>query len=89
MHPEQLRIRHFEREFLFNTSRSSGPGGQNVNKVSSKVELRFSIPNSQYLSEEEKALLIRKLAHSLTKEGEWIIHLGGNRKNREQNVLYF
>jgi ribosome-associated protein len=43
MNPEELKQRNFEYEFIFSASRSGGPGGQNVNKVSSKVELRFNI----------------------------------------------
>ena len=53
-----LSGRDFTREFLFSASRSSGPGGQNVNKVSTKVELRFDIPHSILLTEEEKELLL-------------------------------
>ena len=43
MNSEELKNRNFEKEFNFSTSRSSGPGGQNVNKVSTKVELRFNL----------------------------------------------
>ena len=43
MKPEELNTRKFENEFVYSTSRSSGPGGQNINKVNTKVELRFSI----------------------------------------------
>ena len=43
MNPEDLKKRNFENEFIYSTSRSSGPGGQNVNKVSTKVELRFNL----------------------------------------------
>lgn len=56
-------------EFQFITSRSSGPGGQNVNKVNSKVELRFDIQNSLLLSEEQKVLLQEKLATKISTEG--------------------
>jgi ribosome-associated protein len=60
-------------EFTFNTSRSSGAGGQNVNKVNTKVELRFSISNSQILSEGEKSILMEKLASRITTDGELIV----------------
>lgn len=62
-------MQDFTREFEFRTSRSGGPGGQNVNKVASKVELRFHLANSELLSEEQKALLQEKLASYLTNEG--------------------
>ena len=54
--------RDFSSELIFSFSRSSGPGGQNVNKVSTKAELRFHILNSALLSQDEKALLSDKLA---------------------------
>lgn len=56
-------------EFQFLTSRSSGPGGQNVNKVNSKVELRFDIRNSLKLSEEQKGILLFKLATKISTDG--------------------
>ncbi|MCF6184871.1 MAG: aminoacyl-tRNA hydrolase [Bacteroidales bacterium] len=64
-----LRERGFEKEFEFITSRSSGAGGQHVNKTESKVELRFSIDNSVILSENEKSVLKEKLASKINKEG--------------------
>lgn len=60
-------------EIIFQTSRSSGPGGQNVNKVESRVELRFSIPDSQLLSAEQKERLLGKLRSRLTAEGLLLI----------------
>ena len=53
-------------ELQFKAVRSSGAGGQNVNKVSSKVVLSFDLKNSQALSEEEKLRLETKLASRLT-----------------------
>ena len=56
-------------EITFQTSRSSGPGGQNVNKVESRVELRWHLQNSYVLTDEQKTLILEKLAHQLTAEG--------------------
>ena len=50
-------------------SRSSGAGGQHVNKTSSRVEIFWNIPASRALSEEEKARLLERLASKLTTEG--------------------
>lgn len=57
------------KEVIFKTSRSGGKGGQNVNKVSSKVELVFNITNSYFFTEEQKALLQERLTHRLDTEG--------------------
>lgn len=56
-------------EAQFKTSRSGGKGGQNVNKVSTKVELVFDIAASAILTETEKAKLLTKLAVKLDNEG--------------------
>jgi protein subunit release factor B len=55
-------------ELQFQASRSSGAGGQNVNKVSSKVELRFNVVNSQLLDESQKALILQKLKNQINSE---------------------
>lgn len=60
-------------EFFFKAVRSSGAGGQNVNKVSSKVVLSFDLINSKGLTEEEKTLLKTKIATKLTQDGILIL----------------
>ena len=60
-------------EITFQTSRSSGPGGQNVNKVESRVELRWHLLNSQVLTDAQKALILEKLSSQLTAEGLLLI----------------
>lgn len=73
-------------EIHFKAVRSSGPGGQNVNKVASKVVLSFSIPDSNGLTEEEKNILITKLSSKITQENVLIITAEEDRsqlKNKE------
>ncbi len=88
----ELNDRNFQDEFVFQASRSSGPGGQNVNKVSSKVELRFNIAESALLNDDEKAILAEKLANKLNKSGELVLVAQTDRsqlKNRETVIDKF
>ncbi|TBO39937.1 alternative ribosome rescue aminoacyl-tRNA hydrolase ArfB [Pedobacter kyonggii] len=61
------------RSVTFKTSRSGGKGGQNVNKVSSKVELIFDLETAFYLDEDEKTRLKEKLENRLDAEG--LLHI--------------
>ncbi|AOW09108.1 alternative ribosome rescue aminoacyl-tRNA hydrolase ArfB [Flavobacterium gilvum] len=61
-----MEIQTILSEVKYKAVRSSGAGGQNVNKVSSKVVLTFGLLNSQGLSDEEKLLLENKIANRLT-----------------------
>lgn len=58
-----------QKEVSYKTSRSGGKGGQNVNKVSTKVELLFDINSSALFSDEEKLLLNKKLQTRFNKDG--------------------
>ena len=58
-----------ESEITFTASRSGGPGGQNVNKVSSRVTLSFDVPASTALSEEQKRKITGRLATRINKDG--------------------
>ncbi|WP_461451775.1 alternative ribosome rescue aminoacyl-tRNA hydrolase ArfB [Mucilaginibacter sp.] len=58
-----------QKEVFYKTSRSGGKGGQNVNKVSTKVELLFSINNSTLFIDDEKLLLNEKLQTRFNKDG--------------------
>lgn len=60
-------------ELVFNATKSSGPGGQHVNKVSTRIELRFDVPGSQLLLEEEKEIIQHKLSSRISKEGILIL----------------
>lgn len=72
-------------EFEFTYARSSGPGGQNVNKVNSKAVLRWSPTLSPNVPEDVRARFLSRYASKLTTEGELVIHSERYRDQR-QNV---
>ena len=74
-------------ELQYKAVRSSGAGGQNVNKVSSKVVLSFDLKNSQALSEEEKTLLENKLASRLTSEQILILNCDEDRSQLKNKAI--
>jgi len=87
-----IKQRDFYPEFVFSAVRSSGAGGQNVNKVSSKVELRLSIVYSQLLSDEEKEIIAVKLKNRINNEGELFLSCQTERtqiRNREKVIEKF
>ncbi|WP_372774875.1 alternative ribosome rescue aminoacyl-tRNA hydrolase ArfB [Mangrovibacterium sp.] len=89
---EPIHIPDLSSEMVFQSSRSSGPGGQNVNKVNSRVELRFDLINSNLLNEQQKTILLRKLASRVTNDGILILASQEDRsqlRNKELVVIRF
>jgi len=66
-------------------SRSGGPGGQHVNKSSTRVTLRWNIEASEVLSDRQRALLLARLDHRLTRSGELVLH-AGRARSRARNL---
>ena len=79
-------------ELTFKAIRSSGAGGQHVNKVSSKIVLFFDVLNSKGIIEDEKELLLKSLKTKLTKENVLILNCDESRsqhKNKEIAIARF
>jgi ribosome-associated protein len=87
MHPDELRKRNFESELIYSASRSSGPGGQNVNKVSTKVELRFNLATTSLFTDYEKDLICKKLKKKINKDMELVLVSQQERTQLKNKIL--
>lgn len=79
-------------EVQFSASRSGGPGGQNVNKVNTKIELRFPVQESEVLDENQKLLILSKLKNRINNESELLVTSSVERtqwKNKEKATQKF
>ena len=82
-------MKNIERELQFDYIRASGPGGQNVNKVATAVQLRFDVVNSPSLTADVKARLVKQAGKRRTDAGVLIIEANRFRtqeKNREDAI---
>ncbi len=75
------------RELKIKAIRSSGSGGQHVNKVSSKIELTLNLKESSVFNEQEKERLFSKLKTRLTKENNIIVYCGDTRSQHKNKDL--
>ncbi|WP_370407564.1 alternative ribosome rescue aminoacyl-tRNA hydrolase ArfB [Tenacibaculum dicentrarchi] len=82
-----MNIPELIKELHFKATRSSGAGGQHVNKVSSKIELSFDVAKSNQLSENQKEILCTKLASRLTKEQILILFSDETRSQHRNKEL--
>lgn len=77
---------------VFTASRSGGPGGQNVNKVNTKIELRFDITGSTVFTETQKQRLITKLKNRINSDGVIVLFESSERsqlKNKQKAIAKF
>lgn len=90
MTSQTLTASLLNKELTFSASRSGGPGGQNVNKVNTKVTLKFDVAHSEILSENQKDLIYKKLDSRITKEGILVLTAQDKRsqlENKEAVIL--
>lgn len=87
MEDEIIKTGTLDAELDFSFVRSSGPGGQNVNKVNSKAELRFSIINSLILSELQKSIISEKLKSKISDDSVLVLTCQTSRSQLENKEL--
>jgi len=74
-------------ELSVQVSCSSGPGGQHVNKTSTKITLRWNISTSRAINEKQRQQLLQKLASKINKNQEIVVHCDSSRSQHMNNQL--
>lgn len=74
-------------ELNWTASRASGPGGQHVNKTSTRITLAWSVVDSAVLREDQRAMILRKLASRITQGGELRVHVDENRSQLRNRFI--
>ena len=82
-----MNIENLIKELHFKAIRSSGAGGQHVNKVSSKIELTFNLTDSKVFSIEEKERLQLKLSNKINKEGNMVLFCDESRSQHKNKTI--
>lgn len=80
-------LNQLKEELTFKAVKSSGPGGQHVNKTASKVIVHYDLPNSEALNDEEKARALEKLSSRLTNDGILIVESSETRSQHKNKEL--
>lgn len=76
-----------QHELEITASRSGGPGGQHVNKTSSRITIRWNIPKSSAFTDEQKKRLLEKLGPELTIEGDLLVSNSESRSQHHNKAL--
>ena len=85
----EVGIGLIKKELIVTSARSSGPGGQNVNKVESKVIVRFNVRKSQVLTDEEKIIIQGFYSNQITNDGDIITSCETHRSQLKNKELAF
>jgi len=76
-----------DHELEITTSRAGGPGGQHVNKTSTRITVRWNAKNTSALNDEQKARVLQKLEARLTTDGDLIIHNSASRSQQHNKKM--
>ena len=74
-------------EIEITASRAGGPGGQHINKTSTRITVRWNVKQTKVLSDEQKERVLQKLHSELTKEGDVIIHYSTSRSQQQNKKM--